>query len=444
MRKTKLGSWKLPLLVSFFFYTLLTEIYFSGGLNYYFTRNLGLSLELEATLWAVFVVLSCFISIFAGIISDRYVGHSLGRRIPFLRLCGLLFGVFFALAFLPPPFGTSQAGLGAYYLLMFTLLCSTETFVLQAIYSIPSEEITDKRSRGILYSLTGIVSFLGFFVGLFIILPSIQPEPGESLTIFRIIMAALGLGASIIFFISSFFLPHTFVQNPEIVQNSPPISSFLECLKNKTFIIGEIYLTSVVTCTMTLILSIQYFMDEFNSASIVTISGTIFGAVAEYLFFRKCYTRIPSRVLFGLSGVVSAVMLFSIGLRPEIPACVFLGCFGAGITATIQYTVNSIIVTDSVDSDALVSHFRKEAEYYSLDALFDCLGGLSQSVFLLIISDYGYIVGLNAGEQSASAKAGIAFGGIILPAVILLIGSLVMLFFYPVKKGEATHETVHE
>jgi len=84
-----------------------------------------------------------------------------------------------------------------------------------------------------------------------------------------------------------------------------------------------------------------------------------------------------------------------------------------------------------VDEDEKRTGIRKEAQYIQLDYLFDSIGSLGQSLFLMIILAFGYVEGLEEGSQTLSAQWGIILATFGFPAILLIIGTLAMLFFYP-------------
>jgi len=413
----------------------MVETYYSGSFSYYYTHTLGLAIRSQAMAWSIFVAISLALGIIISMIEDRFAGRRFGRRIPFIRVCGPILGIAFALAFNLVPFGFSDKGLLAGYLIYLFALFTCESFTTNALLAVPSEEITDEKKRTATYIEIGIVSGIALLV---FFLASYLQEGDSAFPIrFQAIMAIVGGLAAVILFIGSFFLPHSYALDLETVRSSKPIHSFFECLKNRTFLIGEIYLTAVVCTTTVSILGLYYYLQEVVTLNPISIIGFPLGAVSVWLFYTRSKDKLSKRLLYGLPTLAAVLLLLVTVALGRTQAGAFFGFAAGGIGAFIQYALNNIIIVESVDEDEKRTGMRKEAQYIQLDYIFDSIGSLGQSVYLMIILAFGYVEGLAEGSQSVSAQQGIIWATFGFPAILLIIGTVAMLFFYPENKNTA-------
>jgi len=437
--------WRGILYICLFFSTFMVETYYSGSLSFYYTHTLGLTIRSQAVAWSIFVAISLVLGIVIGIVEDRFVSRGTGRRIPFIRVCGPVLGIAFALAFNVVPFGFSNQGLLAGYLISLFVLFTSESFVTNALLAVPSEEIRDDKKRTSTYIVIGIIS--GVALLLYILVSHLQESGSDAPLRFQSIMALVGGLGAVILFTGSFFLPHSYVLDLETVRQSKPVRSFFECLKNRTFLIGEIYLTAVVCTTTVSLLGLYYYFQEVVEPGLITYVGFPAGIVSVWLFYAKTKDRLSKRLLYGLPTLTAALFLLITVLLGKSSAGPFFGFFAGGIGAFIQYTFNNVIIVESVDDDEKRTGMRKEAQYIQLDYIFDSIGSLCQSLYLIIILAFGFVEGAAEGSQSLTAQWGIILATFGFPAVLLIIGTIAMLFFYPEhskKEKEYEMEKEHE
>jgi len=178
--------WQGILCICLFFSTFMVETYYSGSLSYYYTHTLGMAIRSQALAWSIFVAISLVLGIVIGIVEDRFVSRGNGRRIPFIRVCGPILGIVFALAFNVMPFGFSDKGLLAGYLIFLFALFTSESFVTNALLAIPSEEIADEKKRSSTYIVIGIISGLSLL--LFFLASGLQESSGKAPVRFQSIM----------------------------------------------------------------------------------------------------------------------------------------------------------------------------------------------------------------------------------------------------------------
>jgi len=133
------------------------------------------------------------------------------------------------------------------------------------------------------------------------------------------------------------------LQNAETVRKSKPVRSFFECLTNRTFLIGEIYLTAVVCTTTVSLLGLYYYFHEVVSLNLLSLIGFPLGAVSVWCFYVKAKDKLSKRLLYGLPTLAAVLLLLITVILGRSSLGSFFCFFAGGIGAFIQYTFNNMI-----------------------------------------------------------------------------------------------------
>lgn len=429
MNKKQLG-WYYP---SVFFVTFLIEIYWNGAISYYYIHQLGLEIKYQITIWSVFSIFMMFSCFFAGKKSDRYMRDG-SRRMPYIKRFGVLAGLIFSFTFTPLFSSASQLVLSARLLISLFLLDLSCQFVYACLFAIPSEEVPQLEKRTRVYSNAAMLQFIACML-ITVVIPFIQPNEGDSGVFFSGTMFALGIICSIIFYIASKKIPSTYISNKENIKKTSYIKSFKQCLKNKKFLVAEIFLTGTIVASGFLTLGFYYFLDECvneNNLTVVLLIGACFvAAVFMFYFTPKLINQYGMRNVAAGVGLTCATCLIACFFFTQYSFAFVFGGFGAGISFVIQYYFNQLMMVSSVDSDVQTSGIRKEGEYFGLDSLFDCIGAISQPLFLAFLIYFGYQENLPVGSQSVSAEQGIYVVFFLIPGIIIAISSIAFLMLAP-------------
>ncbi len=428
--KTRPQLWYLG---SVFCITFLLEMYWNGAISYYYMNQLGLELNYQMATWTIFSVFMIFSCAFCGKNSDRALRFT-SRRLPYIRFFGVAAGVIFALTYVPWfPVG-SQFLLSLRFLCSLLLLDISCQFAYTALFAIPSEEIVDIPKRSLVYSRATFLQFVACML-IAVGIPIVQPGRGEESTVYAVVMMAIGLVVAVVLYIGSKKIPSTYVSNREQIKKTSYLKSFLQCIRNKKFMIGEIFLTATVVASGFLTFGFFYFVDEVSTEQdprlALLIGSCIVGALLLFGFCPKLLERFPIQNVVSATGLLCGGCLILCYMGWVQPWFAIFGGLGCGISFGIQYYFNQIMVADFVDEDEVYSGIRKEGEYFGLDSVFDCVGALSQPLFLLILIANGFQEGLAVGTQSAGAEHGILIGFLLVPGVLVAVSSVILFLFYP-------------
>ncbi|MGI6270066.1 MAG: MFS transporter [Candidatus Howiella sp.] len=190
------------------FLTTVTDIYWNGALTCFYIKNMGLSIKSAGIVMVIFVLFNAFDNLIAGSIADRS-DNKLGRRIPYIRACGPLMGLFFCLSFFKPSFITSQFFIAAGFLMFLCLIDFCVAFLEVSLYSIPYEETLEKTVRGKVFIWQAVFMLISIGVSV-VLIPEIQPDSTEDSGVYRMIMGIIGIVSGLGIFVCSYFIDSTY------------------------------------------------------------------------------------------------------------------------------------------------------------------------------------------------------------------------------------------
>jgi GPH family glycoside/pentoside/hexuronide:cation symporter len=172
----------------------LSGLVTGGGLTYYYTRWMGLDPAKAATVWLIFGIWNAINDPLFGYISDRTKSR-LGRRVPYIRYGAPIYAAIFILGWMSFPFADSQTAMFWQMLVTLFLFDTLYTAIATALYVMPYEMTVNNRERGSIFIWKIVFSVFSLAAPL-VLLPLIQPDPGEDATMFRLIMAGIGVFAA--------------------------------------------------------------------------------------------------------------------------------------------------------------------------------------------------------------------------------------------------------
>jgi len=409
----------------------ITDVYWNGALTYFYLQNFGLNIRYEAIVWIIFSVWSTFDNLFAGVLEDRSANR-LGRRLPYLRIFGPLLGLFFCLAYFKPPFIQSQFMLALYFLMSLFLLDTCVAFLETALFAIPYEETLSDKGRARVFVWQAFFMLLSILVSVALI-PSIQPDPGADLARFRLIIGALGTIAGLGIYASTFLIDSSYRGDVKKGRAVPKLQYCLECLKNRAFLVSEIFKASCVVAYTIFIFGLYYYFDEICVNPVPCYVGAFAGiGIGFLIYFFGSRFQTQSLVVFScFLGGGLILTGFLVGGRIWGAAIAFIGC-GSMYVAEVIYS--GLMLGDSIDADEVKSGIRREGTYNGFNCIFSTISNAAQPLFLAIILAYGYVEHQAYGTQTLSAQHGIMVGWLVPPAVIVLLAGLLVWLLYPLKK----------
>lgn len=407
--------------------SMLNSFATAGAMTYYFTRWRGLDSGLAAWVWLLFGIWNAINDPLFGYISDR-TKSGLGRRIPYIR-----FGApFYVLAFIlfwiviPGPFST-QTAMFIQMLAALFLFDALYTAIATSLYVMPYEMAISNKARSSIYIWKIIFAVFPLAVPL-ILVPMIQPGPGQEAGVFQAVMISFGIVMGLVIFFSTFFYREKHFQQTE--QQFGFITSLKECFKNWAFIIFEVLSFTVIFVQTNLMQGVLYYFDEIDVPAIPIYVALGVGIVAGVIFFVRMRERWGVKKSTRLMALVFSMGAFVVLLLGKmlLPAMIGMFCFGIGFAGGM-YLI-PLMNGDVVDVDEDRTGLRREGMYAGINSFVTKPAiSLAQASFLWILGLYGYDTALAKGTQSASAETGIIVAWALIPALLLFL-SYISLHWY--------------
>lgn len=408
--------------------SMLNSFATAGALTYFYTRWRGLDPGYAALVWLIFGIWNAVNDPLFGYISDR-TKSGLGRRIPYIRFGAPIYTLAFAFFWIVlPNWFSSQAGMFVQMLLILFIFDSLYTAIATSIYVMPYEMAISNKARSSIYVWKILFAVFPLAVPL-ILVPIIQPGPGDDAAVFQAVMIGFGIAMGAVIFFSTFFYREKHFQQAE--KQLDFFSSLKECFKSRSFIIFEVLSFTVIFVQTNLMQGVLYYFDEINVPATPIYLALAVGIIAGVITFVrmrekwgiKKSTRLMA-LIFSLGALV--VVLFGNSL---IPAMIGMFSFGIGFAGGM-YLI-PLMNGDVVDIDEHRTGLRREGMYAGINSFITKPAiSLSQASFLWILGLFGYDPSLVKGAQPPTAETGILIAWALLPAV-LLFTSFITLHWYP-------------
>lgn len=410
----------------------LSGLITGGGMTYYFTKWMGLDPKYASIVWLLFGIWNAVNDPLFGYLSDR-TKSSLGRRIPYIRYGAPAYALLFILSWVSFPWAGNQAAMFIQMLVSLFLFDALYTAIATSIYVMPFEITVDNQARGSIFLWKVVFSIFSLAIPL-VLMPLIQPNPGESAASFRLIMTILGILAGAVVYISTFFYKeHSYTKEE---QQPPFFKAIADCFKNRPFLIFEIISFTVIYIQTSLMQGVLYYFAEFKISMTFCYGAMAIGAILGMVLWMKYHE------VWGVNRCISLMcLIFSIGcfLMSFLGGVTFVAVFGffaTGIGFAGGMYLIPLMNGDVIDYDELKTGLRREGMYAGVNSFITKPAiSIAQSVFLTIITSFGYVQDFAQGAQSESAKHGVLIGWMLVPAILLLICFLCM-FTYPLKGSD--------
>ncbi|TFG16260.1 MAG: MFS transporter [Promethearchaeota archaeon] len=422
------------------FVGVLQSLVGGGVLTYYFTENRGLNPYYASIVWIIFMIWNALNDPLYGYITDRTKSR-LGRRIPYIRYGAPLLAISYILCWINWPGSHSQTLLFVELLVFLFFYDTFYTAVASAIYVMPFEMAISNKARGTILVWKIVFSLLGIIVPF--IMPYLNPNQGYvNILGYQIFHITLGIVVGLITFFSTFFYKEKFSTQD---QDQPSIwKALLYTFKNPAFWIFEVISFTVIYAQTGLMTGLQYYTAELTDkvnlipAYIAIAVGILGGLILLILQNERWGVKICMMLVLGCFSLGCFIILF-MGKTTILTA---IGFFGIGIGVAGGYFTLQLQFGDVMDYDESKTGLRREGMYAGVNSLITKPAiSIAQAVFLVIIKAFGYIEN-SPIPQSDRAEWGIIIGWMAIPAVLLLI-CFVTMIFYPLA-GKKWMETKKE
>lgn len=418
----------------------LQTIIGGGALTYYFTRVMGLTVEMASLAWLIFGVWNSINDPLLGYIADR-TRSKIGRRRPYIRYGAPLLALafIFLFIFIPGVAGQQELLFGQMLLGLF-VYDTLYTAIATSLYLMPYEMAVSNKARSSVFIWKIIFSVFSMALPPVLML-AIQPGPGQDATAFRWVMVGLGAGLCAIIFASTYFYEEKHYQQDEAQPGL--FKSILESFKNIPFIIFLISSFTVIYASNGLQQGILYYFDELKIDQMPVFASLGVGIICGILLWVNLRERLGlKKCLLAWLAIFALGCYLMLLLGHSTPGAAFsfllIGIGFAGGLFLIP-----LMNGDVIDFDEKRTGLRREGMYAGINSFVTKPAiSLAQAVFLTIIAWSGYDQSLAKGLQPASAQTGILMGWMLVPAVLFSL-SFVSLFWYPLS-GESWEQTKKE
>ena len=418
---------------------ILQGLVFSN-LTFFYIEKFAADPELIGLAWMIFLVWNT--------VNDPIISYfidntrtKLGRRIPYIRYGSIFYGLAFIFSWFPIASPGDQLGLFFNFILALFLLDTIFTIVGCCFFCLPNEIAITAEGRATL-SVYQSFATVGVVIGTFGIPILLLTGHVGIPAIFSTIILLIGLGCSLLLFISSFFLKeHLFSQ---LQPHEPFLEGLKLTFKNKAFwfLMPSAFVSSIVLPILAtgLLYYIEYVIaGQTYDFIIVGIGlGLISGLIANLYLIEKIRPKKTS-ILDSFCVAIGFLLLFvarqnaMLAAFPAFP----LGFGFAGIMI-----VSPVLMGDVIDNYEMITGKRREAIYGGVNAIVTKPGlSIANWMFTNLIVTFGFvkpiIVNGVAQRQSQTSLAitGILIAFCIIPGIGLMIGGLTM-FWYPLDGPE--------
>ena len=413
----------------------LNSLLTGGGLTYFFTSYLGLSLAKASTVWVIFAIWNALNDPLFGYISD-HTKTKLGRRIPYIRYGSFFYSLIFIITWIEWPFGASQGALFFQMLSTLFLFDTLYTAIATSLYVMPYAMAVSNKARSSIFIMKIFFTLISLGVPL-VLFPLIKPAPGESCTRFQIIMAAIGILSFAVIFISTFFYKEKVTTEPESGDNI--FKSVVSCFKNRSFVVFEVLSFTVVFIQTILMQGVIYYFDAYSLPMPVAYGLMGAGVLSGVVLWAKKTGDwgIKKCLLIMCISFASGAAVMSVFGKNIIVAAVCFFIAGVGFAGGM-YLV-PLMNGDVIDYDEHICGQRREGMYAGVNSLVTKPAiSFANSAFITIIGKFGFDMSKSTALQTDLAKRGILVAWMALPAILLVICA-VSLRFYPLA-GEKWNE----
>jgi GPH family glycoside/pentoside/hexuronide:cation symporter len=420
-RKTKIGFGAGEFSSSIFF--TLTSFWLLNFL----TDEVRLSAALAGTALLVGKIWDAVIDPFIGYISD-HTGSRWGRRRPYILFFTIPFGIAFVLMFRNPGIA-SQTGKFWWAMLTYVFFCTVYSFTNIPYNSLLPEISKDYNERTNISGYKQAFAVIGTILGAGAALPIMALF--ASRTAGYIGMAAI-FGA-----LAAFSLLATFfsVREPKLVE-APKGESIPKSLKdvftNKPYLLLlTAWFTNSTAVAIMESMLIYYYKYVFRAEGATTLAmiTLLVVTIATIPFWVWFARKVSKRTAYGIGMTLTllAVILFAFTADRlgQTGALVFMVLAGFGFSS--HYVLPWSMAPDTIEYGYARAGVRREGVYYSVWTFAIALGGAFA----------GFLVGQSLGlfgyvpDAVQSAKSILGMRLLIgpLPAVLILLGNLALMFY---------------
>ncbi|MFW9867422.1 MAG: MFS transporter [Candidatus Thorarchaeota archaeon] len=404
---------------------LFSNLVIATTFTYFYNIKLGLSDFATTLAWLIFIIWNTLNDPLFGYIEDRTKSKKYGRRVPYIRFGGIIYGILFILSWIPFASSDSQIALFFNMLIMLFLFDTLFTMVGLISYTLPAEMAITETARSKLNVSGSIGNALALFLSF--VIPAILLT-GEDLVsvdpmfpIFILTVIVLGVVGTVILYVSSFYIKenkYTIFEEPLGLK-----SSIIETFKNRSFLIFELSNFFFLIAQYILTNGVLYWVDfVLKLSGIMAMIPLLVFFIVVFVFF-PIYSKLIIKygvkkifmwllVFTGISFLISFLLAWSL-----LPAFIAMILIGIGISG--YFITNQLVMADVIDNDEILTGKRRETTYAGMNALLTKpTNSLGPWILLSVISLFG-----------SNKPLGVMVAFTIVPAILILLSALFVKFF---------------
>jgi len=403
-----------------------------GVLNYFYLTYLHLDAVWVSLAWILFGIWNAINDPIYGFISD-HTKTKIGRRKPYIRYGGPILALLFILMWVVVPWEGNQVAMFVQMMVTLFLFDTVWTAVASAIYVMPYEMKVTNRARQPYFIWNIVFSIFSFGIPMLLSTQLENILSGSGYNAFFWIMVGIGLIAGAVIFVSTFF----YKENQYVKDEKQPSiwKAIVNCIKNPAFLLFEVISITVIFAQNSMITGLSYYFGCFGDVLgsyglYLTIGSTVLGCIAAVFFYVFMVNKIGARnctLIMCILMAIGCLLLTFLGNSIWFAIPGFF-CVGIGLAGGL-YLI-PMINGDVIDYDEIKNGGRREGMYAGVNSLitkpFQSLGIAS---FNYIFVAFGYDSNIELIKQSASAKSGMLIAWTLIPALLLILSFVAMIFF---------------
>ncbi|MFW9948043.1 MAG: MFS transporter, partial [Candidatus Odinarchaeota archaeon] len=345
---------------------MFSNLVIATTFTYFYNVKLGLTYDRTGLAWLIFIIWNTLNDPLLGFIEDRTKSKKYGRRIPYIRFGGIMYGVLFILSWIPFASSDNQVALFFNMLIMLFLFDTLFTMVGLISYTLPAEMAITSTARSKLNVSGSIGNALALLISF--VIPAILLT-GEELAsvdpmfpIFILTIIVLGVVGTVILYISSFHIKenkYTIFEEPLGFK-----ASIIETFKNRSFLIFELSNFFFLIAQFMLTNGVLYWVDfVLGLEGFMAMIPLLVFFIVVFVFF-PIYSRLI--IKYGLKKIFMYLLVFtgvsfliSFALAWSLYSS-FIAMVLIGIGISGYFITNQLVMADVIDNDEILTGKRRE------------------------------------------------------------------------------------
>jgi GPH family glycoside/pentoside/hexuronide:cation symporter len=417
------------------------DMAFTAYSFFYYESEIGLNVWLIMLAYILFALYNMFNDPLIGYLTNRPFKFTKkwGRRFPWLLIGGLPWGLTYILIFIPPNVDPVSGAWILFAWLLFTV-CLFDTFHslfftnYLSLFPDKYRTVRERRTASGIYTPIGT---LGVALGailppLFITFGVVSSYVSQGIWVFLIAFITMGIA------IPSFREDRETIDSylatyEERAERTSFFKSLWSALKQRPFLIYmllyTLYQSTIVTLQNSLPFTIRYILEMPASATTLIFAGMLIGAVISIpIWTYLSHKTNNNKMIMVISGILLGMFTLPL-LFLENYTLIIINMLLFGIALGGFWVMIFPVMSDVIDDAVVATGKREEGVYGGFSQFFSRLGIVSQAItFGIVHSLTGFVEG--AATQSSLAVTGIHIHLGLVPAIFILVGSLIFWKWY--------------